>query len=180
MGAVSVANYMHFGIDTNDYSYSLESGRCIDFSEFMERVNAGMITEVHFQNSATIVGYVANNPYERSVYTKIPPRMSCENIVWRLIEKGVRVRVDDGASKFTTFLGYALQWVVPILLAIGLMYAARGRRSIFGLDISSAAKDADVPDLGFKDVAGVDDAKDSLAEIVQFLKNPTKFVDWAL
>lgn len=175
VGAVGVANYLHFGLDVQDYSYSLEAERCIDFSEFMERVEAGMITEVHFQNSTTITGYVANTSGAQSVYTKIPPRMSCESIVWRLIAKGVRVRVDDGVSSFATFLGYALQWAVPIFLALSLIYVMRGRRGLFGFDMLSGVKDADVPDIGFADVAGVDDAKDSLTEIVQFLKNPTKF-----
>jgi cell division protease FtsH len=175
LGAIGVADWFWIGVDTNDYSYALEVGRCIDFSEFMERVEAGVITEVHFQDQSTLVGYVANNQLEKSVHTKIPPRMSCENIVWKLLEKGVRVRVDEGDKSFSRFLAYAIQWLLPLLLAGSLIYVLRGRRGLMGLGMSSAFKDAEVPDVGFKDVAGVDNAKDSLQEIVQFLKDPVKF-----
>jgi cell division protease FtsH len=71
--------------------------------------------------------------------------------------------------------------ILPILLMVGFFYfifrQARGaQESIFSFGQSKAKLySKDTPKIGFNDVAGVDEAKQELTEIVDFLKNPGKY-----
>src|SRR5215204_2145094 len=84
----------------------------------------------------------------------------------------------------STFLRDLLSWVIPVLLFFGV-WAYLGRRMAQGLGGpgglmaigKSKAKIYVETDTGvtFQDVAGVDEAKDELREIVDFLKNPAEY-----
>ena len=84
----------------------------------------------------------------------------------------------------STFLRDLLSWVIPVLLFVGV-WAYLGRRMAQGLGGpgglmaigKSKAKIYVETDTGvtFQDVAGVDEAKDELREIVDFLKNPEEY-----
>jgi cell division protease FtsH len=76
-----------------------------------------------------------------------------------------------------------MQWVLPLLLLIGFFYFffARNLRSGAGGMLMSFGRSKhrlqgkDKAKVTFEDVAGVDEAKDEVAEIIEFLKNPKKF-----
>src|SRR3990167_8062760 len=71
--------------------------------------------------------------------------------------------------------------IIPIILMVGFFYfifsQARGAQdNIFSFGKSQAKLySKDTPKIGFDDVAGVDEAKQELREIVDFLKNPSKY-----
>jgi cell division protease FtsH len=86
------------------------------------------------------------------------------------------------ATGWNTFLSIALS-IVPVLLLIwlftrGFRQMQGGGNSIFGFGRSRARNltDADRPTVTFDDVAGVDEAKEEVQEIVSFLKEPDKFI----
>ena len=76
-----------------------------------------------------------------------------------------------------------MQWVLPLVVLVGLFYFvfARNLRSGAGGMLMSFGRskhrllDKDRVIFTFKDVAGVEEAKDEVAEIIEFLKNPKKF-----
>lgn len=92
------------------------------------------------------------------------------------------LRVRDQSSR-DTFLSIAIT-IGPILLIIWIFsrgfrqMQSGGGNSIFGFGRSRAKNlnDANRPTVTFDDVAGVDEAKEDLAEVVQFLREPEKFV----
>lgn len=91
----------------------------------------------------------------------------------------VKVEVTDNTS-FSNWVNILVS-VLPIVLMVGFFYfifrQARGaQESIFSFGKSSAKLfSKDTPRIGFGDVAGVDEAKQELTEIVDFLKHPAKY-----
>ena len=87
-----------------------------------------------------------------------------------------------GNSGFGSFLGILFN-LLPILffggLLIFMMRQAQGNSSqTFSFGKSKAKKyDSDNPEVSFSDVAGVDEAKEELQEVVEFLKSPQKFIE---
>ncbi len=93
--------------------------------------------------------------------------------------KSVEVTINDKTT-LNSFLNIGIS-ILPILLMVGFFYfifrQARGAQdSIFSFGQSKAKLySKDTPKLGFDDVAGVDEAKQELKEVVDFLKNPGKY-----
>ena len=87
-----------------------------------------------------------------------------------------------GNSGFGSFIGILFN-LLPILffggLLIFMMRQAQGNSSqTFSFGKSKAKKyDSDNPEVSFSDVAGVDEAKEELQEVVEFLKSPQKFIE---
>ncbi len=89
----------------------------------------------------------------------------------------VNVKQVDGSSPL---LGFLLSFGPVILLVAGLIWLSRRatnqQQGIFGFGRSRARLyDKEQPRITFADVAGVEESKDELVEIVDFLKNPAKY-----
>ena len=145
----------------------------IAYSEFVRKVDKGDVTSVNIQGEQ-IVGTTADN---RSFVTYAPfdPELPRD-----LIAKNVTVQVkpvDDGPS----FLGVLLSWF-PMLLLIGVwiffmrQMQGGGGRGAMGFGKSRAKLLTERHGrVTFEDVAGIDEAKEELQEIVEFLRDPQKY-----
>jgi cell division protease FtsH len=97
----------------------------------------------------------------------------------KIEESGVKVKF----SKQYTWLLMLLNWILPLLLLVGFLYfifvrnlrgGAGGMLMSFGRSRHRVhSKDKVI--VTFKDVAGIEEAKEEVAEIIEFLKNPKKF-----
>ena len=148
------------------------SSRTVSYSDFVQRVDAGSVASV------TLDG---ENVYVRGTdgkdYTVIKP--SGEQITDKLIAKGVDVVAK--AQEQSGFFGLISVWL-PFLVLIGvwIFFMNRmqggGKGGAMGFGKSKAKllteKNGRVT---FDDVAGIDEAKEELEEIVEFLRNPQKF-----
>jgi cell division protease FtsH len=94
-------------------------------------------------------------------------------------EKGI----PNSASNQGIWLMIFVQWILPLLILIGFFYfflvrnirnGAGGMLMSFGRS-KHRIQGKDKANVTFKDVAGVEEAKDEVAEIIEFLKNPKKF-----
>jgi cell division protease FtsH len=142
------------------------------FSDFMAEVERGEVTEVLIQGSD--IHYRLSDDSRRRTYTP-----DYADLVKVLRERGIRIaaRKDDGEPFYVTFL---VQWL-PMLLFIGVwiffmrqMQIGGGKAMSFG---KSRAKllSANQQKVTFDDVAGIDEAKEELQEIIAFLRDPKKF-----
>jgi len=94
-------------------------------------------------------------------------------------QSGIEVKF----AKQHLWLIMLIQWLLPLLLLVGFFYFifARNLRSGAGGMLMSFGRsrhrlmDKDKVKITFKDVAGIEEAKEEVAEIIEFLKNPKKF-----
>jgi len=102
--------------------------------------------------------------------------------LFEILKEG-KTDVEVRFAKQRVWLIMLMQWVLPLVLFIGLLYFlfARNLRSGAGGMLMSFGRSKhrvqgkDRVKVTFKDVAGVEEAKEEVAEIIEFLKNPKKF-----
>ncbi|HET8522898.1 MAG TPA: ATP-dependent zinc metalloprotease FtsH [Thermomicrobiales bacterium] len=107
-----------------------------------------------------------------------PARSGNQELIDRLTSNGVAVKGESsGGSIWTSVIFSAL----PFLLFLGLIVfmgrqMTRGQQNVFGFGRSRARQhDPERPQVTFADVAGEDEAKAELMEVVDFLRNPGKY-----
>jgi len=116
---------------------------------------------------------------KKSFVVNYNPNVHGERLGRLLDESGVK----EESAPQRIWLIMLMQWVLPLLLLIGFFYFffARNLRSGAGGMLMSFGRSKhrlqgkDKANVTFADVAGVDEAKEEVAEIIEFLKNPKKF-----
>jgi cell division protease FtsH len=142
------------------------------FSEFMVQVDKGSIREVTVTGSE-IKGKTTNNEAFRTYAPQ-----DYDKYIDQLLAKGVAVNVERGDTP--AWANILITWA-PLLLILGFwvffmrqMQSGGNKALSFG---KSKAKllASQQKKVTFKDVAGVDEAKEELQEIIEFLREPQKF-----
>ena len=145
----------------------------LPYSEFLSQVKLNNINDViikennilgHFQSGESFATYAPNDP----------------ELITKLTESGVKVTAAPLEESVSPIIGMLLNWL-PMLLFIGVwiffmrqMQGGKGGAMGFGKSKAKLLTEKHGI-VTFADVAGVDEAKDELEEIIEFLKNPQKF-----
>jgi len=144
----------------------------VGYSDFINMVNDDRIKDVVIQGENLLVTGTTGHKFK--VYTPKDPTM-----ITTLLTKGVSVQAKP-ASESTWWISMLVSWL-PMLVLIGVwiffmrqMQGGGGKAMSFGRSGAKLLSDNSVK-ITFADVAGVDEAKNELAEIVDFLKDPHKF-----
>ena len=143
------------------------------FSDFLAEVENGRVRDVTIQGN-TISGHFSDG---RSFSTYAPED---PNLVSRLTERGVRITAAPVDDSMPSLLGVLVSWF-PMLLLIGVwiffmrqMQSGGGKAMGFGKSRARLLTEKQGR-VTFNDVAGIDEAKEELQEVVEFLKHPQKF-----
>ncbi len=149
-----------------------------EYSEFLDAVESGRVKIAVFDNQEQIIRYGTSKPLQ--YYTNNPE--TDNNTIIGLLQKH-DVTFDGTQEKKQSLIGQLLISSFPILLLIGVwiyfmrqMQGGGGGRGAMSFGKSKARLlGEDQVGVTFADVAGVDEAKAEVAEIVEFLKDPSKF-----
>lgn len=146
----------------------------VAFSDFLMQVDSGAISEVVIRGDA-IEGKFSDG---RKFSTMVPQQYN--GLVDRLSSHGVKFDVISTESAMGTFFGVLLSWF-PLLLLVGVwiffmrqMQGGAGKAMGFGKSRAKMIMDKRIS-VTFDDVAGIDEAKAELAEVVDFLRAPAKY-----
>lgn len=167
------------------FSGSLEERKELTLSDLVARVNAGEVAEITVEGNRLNVVMKDNSQF-------VSKKEEQASLTETLLNYGVDrerltsfVHKEEDPSGFLFWFGAALPTLLSLIFIIGFIWfmgrqVQRSNVQAFGFGQSRAR--VIVPDneklrITFKDVAGVDEAKEELKEIVEFLKHPRKFLE---
>ena len=177
VGAVILIGMIYNAINDSKYTKTT-------FSDFLEVKNAGQLAEVQIQSDRIVYltkEEAAKEPaMQKACFTGLPTGSDTMALLEELHEAGVtgdKLIVEDNSGLL--MIGY---YLIMGLMIFGLMSMLTRRMSGEGMMGGMGKSKAKVymekqTGVTFKDVAGQDEAKESLQEIIDFLHNPQKYTD---
>jgi cell division protease FtsH len=169
--AIALAMVMLFNILNNQTS-SGSSGKRMPYSEFLERVDRGDITDVLIQGHT-----ISGRTLDGFVFQTYAPQDP--GLVNKLLDRKVAVKAEPSEDS-PWYMTLLVSWF-PMLLLIGVwiffmrqMQGGGGKAMSFGRSRARLLNQEGAR-VTFEDVAGVDEAKEELQEVVEFLSYPRKF-----
>ncbi len=149
----------------------------IDYSQFLSKVNAGEVQTVTITDAGMGSSYLTGKLASGETFATYAPLDT--DLIKTLKDKNIAFNAKPAQSD--SFLSNALFYWLPTLLLIGVwvffirqMQSGGGKAMGFGKSKAKLLTERHGR-VTFEDVAGVDEAKEDLQEIVEFLKDPHKF-----
>ncbi|EOX1264912.1 ATP-dependent zinc metalloprotease FtsH [Campylobacter upsaliensis] len=150
-----------------------EASKNVPYSELKKLIESGQISQVSIGQSTIKAVSSANN----TIYNA--KKVNDAELVKLLDSKNIAYGAYSETNWFTDMI---FSWVLPVFIffAIWMFLASRMQKnmgsSILGIGSSKKLVNSEKPKVKFGDVAGVEEAKEEVKEIVDFLKYPERYI----
>lgn len=156
-----------------------ESKQQIEYSQFIDQVNSGEVASVNIEGSVVSGYLIKGERADKSQFFTNAPLD--DNLVQTLLDKKVRVKVTP--EEKPSFFSSLFISLLPVMLLIGAWFyfmrmqsGGGGKGGAFSFGKSRAKLlDKDTNKVTFADVAGCDEAKEEVQEIVDYLRAPNRY-----
>ncbi|WP_300668706.1 ATP-dependent zinc metalloprotease FtsH [Desulfoluna sp.] len=157
----------------NIFNQNQPGGQTVPYSEFIAQVEGGNVTRVTIQNQDLLVTASNNTSYKVFAPDDL-------QLIPTLRDKGVMIEAKPPAEAHW-LVSIVASWL-PMIILIGIWIffmkqmqgGAGGKAMSFGKSKARLLSE-DRERITFRDVAGIEEAKEELTEVVDFLRNPKKF-----
>ncbi len=146
----------------------------VSFSDFLNKVESGEVSNVTIQGSSISGNFTGNG----TGFVTFAPNYP--DLIDKLRAKNIQISALPSENEAPSLMGVLISWF-PILLLIGVwiffmrqMQGGSGKAMGFGKSRAKLLTEK-TEKITFDDVAGIDEAKDELSELVDFLRDPQKF-----
>ena len=158
----------------------------LSYTEFLKSVEEGKVAKVHFKGHKIIGTFTS--PYsvpldgrrtrrlEYDQFTVVIP-YDDPDLPKMLAKKGIEVTSEEEKSGFWTIALNILPWLlIPLLYFVFIRQMRGAQQGIFSFAKSRAKRFVQTKNrVTFDDVAGCEEPKEELKEVIEFLKNPQRF-----
>lgn len=153
---------------SNSYKKSVQNKNTINYKSFIEMIDKGTVTAVYLSSNEYIKVQLKDN---KIVYTENPRSISFKE---DLLVKGIKVHEGEGVNPLEAV---PLSLLLMFVIAMAVFYASKGSKSkagAFKLSSIDASPEKETG-ISFENIAGNEEVKDSIKELVDFIKNPEKY-----
>lgn len=152
------------------YMISRPKKNIITYNNFISAIDNGLVDTVYLSNKPELKVKLKDG---KVVYTDNPRN---SNFKEELLKKDVKVDEMEFTSAGEKAMGFVATLILFGVIGYFLVTSAAKQRSGGIMDVTTISKGAESDvDIGFSNVAGNEEAKESVKDIVDFLKNPDKY-----
>lgn len=165
---IPIALLLVIALLSNNYTKSVRNKNTINYKSFVEMVDKGTVTDVYLSNNELIKVVLKDN---KIVYTENPRSISFKE---NMLIKGINVHEGGDVNPLEVV---PMSLLFLFIIAMAVYYASKGSKSkagAFKLSSIDVAPEKDT-DISFENIAGNEEVKDSIKELVDFIRNPEKY-----